>query len=118
MEAKELSKKVTDNASTAINNLEAAKKVAEDNLKQTETNLAASFLKQIKDLETMIEARVKTAEATSKADTLNHAEIITNKVKEGDKIIKTLIEENQKKIRDLSEITAANKSLQERSLTE
>ena len=117
-EAKELSKKVTDNASTAINNLEAAKKVAEDNLKQTETNLAASFLKQIKDLETMIEARVKTAEATSKADTLNHAEIITNKVKEGDKIIKTLIEENQKKIRDLSEVTAANKSLQEKSLAE
>ena len=118
MEAKELSKKVTDNASTAINNLEAAKKAAEDNLKQTETNLAASFLKQIKDLETLLETRVKTAEATSKADTLNHAEIITNKVKEGDKIIKILIEENQKKIRDLSEVTAANKSLQEKSLAE
>ena len=66
----------------------------------------------------MIEARVKTAEATSKADTLNHAEIITNKVKEGDRIIKILIEENQMKIKDLSDITAANKSLQEKSLAE
>ena len=87
-------------------------------MKQTETNLAASFLKQIKDLETLLETRVKTAEATSKADTLNHAEIITNKVKEGDKIIKILIEENQKKIKDLSEVTEANKFLQEKSLTE
>ena len=66
-----------------MDNVEDDKKIAEDNLKQTETNLAAAFLKLIKDLETKIEARVKTAEAASKVDTLNQAEIITKQVKEG-----------------------------------
>ena len=60
-----------------MNNLEGAKKISEDNMKQTEKNLTASFLKQIKDLQTMIESRVMTC----KTDIFNQVEIITNKVK-------------------------------------
>ena len=87
-------------------------------MKQTASNLTTSFLKQIKDLETLIESRVKTAEATSKTEILNQAEIITNKVKEVDTRILNLINDNVNKIKELSDITIANKSLQEKSLTE
>ena len=101
-----------------MDNVEGAKKIADDNMKQTASNLTTSFLKQIKDLETLIESRVKTAEATSKTEILNQAEIITNKVKEVDTIILNLINDNVNKIKELSDITAANKLLQEKSLTE